>query len=168
MLHARHEAVIRMGPLSIFTLVIALCLAVVAVLAVSAGNASLVMTERQAESVAQLYLGEEAAEEFVAQLDARLANVRAAGDAGASLQAVEEGLSASIAAAESSVGGQVSASASLDGRLVRAEFSCQNGRTLFLEVRVLDDARLRIEAWKMATMRNEAEPAGQLLVLEDA
>ena len=39
---------VRMGPLSLFALVVALCLAVMAVLSVATANASMALAERQA------------------------------------------------------------------------------------------------------------------------
>lgn len=75
---------VRIGPLSLFALIIVICLAVLSVLAFSSANASLVMSQRQATATVELYLDETAAQEFLAGVDDVLATVRgeADGDAG--------------------------------------------------------------------------------------
>lgn len=159
----RRKENVRIGPISIFTLVIVLCLAVLAVLAFSTGNASLVMAQRQADATTQLYLDEAAAQEFVAQADARLAGVRDAGGGQRdATRAVAGSLTQMVEAAEAAVDGHVEATASIDGEVLEAEFNCSNGRMLQVRASILDDATLRIDKWKMTAVQNEPEPDGQL------
>ena len=66
----------RIGSISVFALVVIICLAVLAVLAFSTANASLLMSERQATATSELYLDERAAQEFVAGIDDVLAGIR--------------------------------------------------------------------------------------------
>lgn len=70
---------VRMGPISLFTLIIALCLAVMAVLSVSTAKASYSSTERQANATASVYNLESNAQQFMANVDDVLAEVRAVG-----------------------------------------------------------------------------------------
>ena len=154
---------VRIGPISVFTLIIVICLAVLAVLAFTSANATLVMTQRQATATSELYLDEAAAQQFVAGVDDELSTVRTAGGTGAdAVQAVQRALPALTEAARASSGGRVSVSASMDGDSVRAEFSCANGRMLTIVVTIRNDATFRIDKWKMTAVQNEEEPAGRL------
>ena len=67
---------VRIGSISIFALMIVICLAVLAVLAFSTATASLTMAQRQATATTELYLDEVAAQEFLAGIDALLAEQR--------------------------------------------------------------------------------------------
>lgn len=67
---------VRIGSISVFALVVIICLAVLAVLAFSTANASLLMSQRQAVATSELYLDERAAQEFVAGIDDILAGIR--------------------------------------------------------------------------------------------
>lgn len=163
MLRQQHDRDVRIGPISLFTLIIVLCMAVLAVLAFSTGNASLVMAQRQADATTQLYLDETAAQEFVAQVDATLAETRAAGGNGAvGADSVRASLAQMTAAAEEAAKGQVEATASMEGRQIAAEFNCQNGRLLQVTLSIRDDATCRIDKWKMTAVQNEPEPEGRL------
>ncbi len=80
---------VRIGSISIFALMIVICLAVLAVLAFSTASASLTMAQRQATATTELYLDEVAAQEFLANVDALLADQRAPGVAQEDEPAVE-------------------------------------------------------------------------------
>lgn len=154
---------VRIGPISVFTLIIVLCMAVLAVLSFSTAHASLVMAERQATATDELYADEVAAQEFLAGLDARLAPVRAAkGDAAAGASAVAAGLIDMRDAAQDAAAGQVEVTAGISDTTVTARCECQNGRTLYLAITILDDATYRIDTWKMSAVQNEAQPEGSL------
>ena len=161
--HDTHGNDVRIGPISVFTLIIVVCLAVLAVLAFTSANATLVMTQRQATATSELYLDEAAAQQFVAGVDDELSTVRTAGGTNVdAVQAVQRALPALTEAARGSSGGRVSVSASMDGDSVRAEFSCANGRMLTIVVTIRNDATFRIDKWKMTAVQNEEEPAGRL------
>lgn len=70
---------VRMGPISIFTLLIVLCLAVMAVLSISTSQATYVLAQRQANATVALYANEAAAQDLVAHVDQTLAQARAQG-----------------------------------------------------------------------------------------
>ena len=57
-----------MGPISLFALVVALCLAVMAVLAVTTARANAALAERQAAFTASDYANEAAAQELLARV----------------------------------------------------------------------------------------------------
>ena len=75
----RGRGSVRIGPISLFALVIILCLAVMAVLSVTTAQATYAAAERQASFTADTYANERAGQEFAADIDAALAPVRAAG-----------------------------------------------------------------------------------------
>lgn len=147
---------VRIGPMSVFTLIVVICLAVLAVLAFSTANATFTIAQRQAQATTELYLDETAAQQFVAGLADELAS----GSGGAGT--MQSSLSKLSEAAEDSTGGQVAVTANMDGNQVRAEFSCDNGRTLAIVVTIRDDGTYRIDKWKMTAVQNEEEPAGKL------
>ena len=154
---------VRIGPISIFTLIIVLCMAVLAVLAVSTSNASMTMAERQATATTELYADETAAQEFVAGLDAVLAKERAGkANRAAAVKAVSDALIDIRDAAQAAVDGEVEVTASVSNNTVNAHFECQNGRTLSIAITVLADATYRIDAWKMSAVQNEEQPEGSL------
>ena len=68
---------VRMGPISIFTLVIVICLAVMATLALTTARADTALAERQASFTADDYANECLGQAFLAEVDAALASARA-------------------------------------------------------------------------------------------
>ena len=75
---AKSHGSVRMGPISLFALIIILCLAVMAVLAVTTAQATYALTQRQGTAAAEAYQAETAAQRFMGALDAELAAVHAA------------------------------------------------------------------------------------------
>jgi len=154
---------VRMGPISLFTLIIVLCLAVLSVLSVSTSNASLTMAQRRATATTELYLDETAAQAFMAYMDDELAGIRAAGGTGAQgLAAVDSNLAMICANAKATARGDVTVTASVKGDTVNAEFTCENGRTLIVQATIRDDCTYRIEKWKMTAVQNEEPTTGGL------
>lgn len=98
---AKSHGSVRMGPISLFTLIIILCLAVMAVLAVTTAQASRALVQRQADATNQVYADEIAGQTFLAELDGALATVRAGSPTLPAVAATAEGAldSASAAAA---------------------------------------------------------------------
>ena len=66
----RGRGSVRIGPISLFALVIILCLAVMAVLSVTTAQATYAAAERQASFTADTYANERAGQEFAADIDA--------------------------------------------------------------------------------------------------
>ncbi len=63
---------VGIGPVSLFALIIIVCMATLAMLTVSTAHSSLVLSQRQAEATQELYLSETAAQTFLADLDEML------------------------------------------------------------------------------------------------
>ncbi len=73
---------VRMGPISLFTLLVVLCLAVMAVLSVTTSQATYVLAQRQANATVALYANEAAAQNLVAHIDETLEQLRTQGQSG--------------------------------------------------------------------------------------
>lgn len=71
---ARPHGSVRIGPISLFTLIIILCLAVLAALSITTARAELSITERQAATTTETYQLEVQGQEFVAAVDGALAS----------------------------------------------------------------------------------------------
>ncbi|MBQ9003102.1 MAG: S4A5 electrogenic sodium bicarbonate cotransporter 4 [Eggerthellaceae bacterium] len=154
---------VRIGPISVITLIAVVCMAVLAVLAAATSHATGVYSDRQAIATEQLYANERAAQEFVASIDDALAGVRAAGGsvAGAS-RAAELALDGACEAARTAGSGRVECTASVSGASVTADFICDGARELSIAITIRDDATYRIDKWKMTSTQQEAAAGGTL------
>lgn len=154
----KHESgSVRMGPISLVSLVIILSLAVLTVLSITTSQAMYSSTKRQADSTADIYLCEVAGQEFLANVDEVLAGVRegepsresaiaALRDAGNSLL---EGLT--VSGISSAV--EVASDEGAD-EVVSATFVTQGDRRLSVTLAVSDSATYRILSWKTTTFWN--------------
>jgi len=165
---------VRMGPLSLFALVVIIGLAVLSMLVFSTANASLVLSQRQADAVQATYANEQAAQEFVAALDEVLAPVRSAVGQGASadeaasagaVQLVADELDELCAVTRVKVGGAVDVSAEMQNDRVLAMFASKDGQALNIAVTVSAEGVFHVESWKTSAAHDEEEQAGQLLKL---
>lgn len=97
----------RMGVLDLFVLVVGICLAVLAVLALSTSLASVRLSERQVDSMQQIYDIDAQGQRFAAELDAKLLALAGGGgvpaDVFAALSAELPGLVADAAEAAEEV-----------------------------------------------------------------
>ncbi|WP_241158196.1 S4A5 electrogenic sodium bicarbonate cotransporter 4 [Adlercreutzia sp. ZJ138] len=150
----RGSGSVRIGPVSVFSLVIVLCLAVMAVLAVSTAQAAYTAAEKQAWFTSATYNNEQAAQSFVAEIDGALAGVRT----DRSAANAEEANADVVADALVAVADVISAyeGAYIDGNQVGAEFSSDSGRTLSVVLTIRDDATYEISQWRATTQWNEA------------
>lgn len=153
---------VRIGPLSVLTLVGILCMAVLAVLSVSTSNASLVIAQRQAHAISDSYLAEAAAQDFMASLDAELAKAAAPGGAAVSMSVLEGALPDISRHAQEATDGRVLVEATVQDGVVHADFACSGARALEVEVSVGADGKPHIGKWAMTAIRNVEEPAGAL------
>lgn len=139
------DAEVRMGPISLFTLVVALCLAVMAVLAVTTARASGALAERQAAFTADDYANEATAQEL-------LARVRAvAGEGGAG--AVEARLDDLLAACSGEDGPAVTAS--IDEGQLGAHVESASGRCLDVILSIGENGEVSVESWRATTLWDE-------------
>ncbi len=154
---------VRIGPISVITLIAVICLAVLAVLAASTSHASATIAERQAEGNQMMYTNERAGQEFVAGIDGVLAGARAMGTPGEeAARMVENRLDDICIAAREAGGGRVTCEANVDGTTVTAEFACENTRRLNIAITIRDDATYRIDKWKVTSVQQAPQSAGNL------
>ena len=155
-----NDSEVRMGPLALFTLMAVICLAVLAVLALSTSNATMALAQRRADATDQLYLDEAAAQTFVATLDEQLAT--GADDQTALDRATDASLA--IPAARDLQGDlQLQVSTDAIGDTYSASFDCGNGRQLEIALIKDGDGDLRVQRWRMTTVVNDEPMMGNLL-----
>lgn len=154
---------VRIGPVSIITLIAVISMAVLAVLSASTSYASATISDRQAESTKLMYVNESAGQEFLASLDDVLAAVRAqGGSAEEGAAAVEGALDEICEHARIAGDGRVSCTASVDGTKVNAEFICENTRRLGIAITIRNDATYRVDAWKSTSAQQGSSSGGTL------
>lgn len=171
---AKPHGSVRIGPISLFTLIIVLCLAVLTVLSVTTSLAELSTTERQAATTTETYQLESVGQQFVADVDAALTRDDGAlnevlADYGVQEQSsltdgseelvIEDDTVAGEpvggdlgrpSATEAADGSPVTFSGTRDGELISATFSMESGRTLAIVLRIQNDT-YTIEQWKVTT-----------------
>lgn len=170
---AKPHGSVRIGPISLFTLIIVLCLAVLAVLSVTTARAELSITERQAATTTETYQLEDVGQHFLANVDAALAQGDAAvnqvlagygismaepaedgndglviEDDSLSGEAVSDAGGTTMTATD---GSSVSSTGERDGNTISVTFSVESGRTLAVTLRINDDGTYTIEQWKTTT-----------------
>ena len=139
---------VRIGPISLFTLVIILCLAVMGVLSATTAQATYSAAEKQALFTADTYANERAAQSAVAAIDAALQPVRADGG----------GLDAALAAVDKAL----PAGAQREGSTVSMSFATASGRTLEVELTITSRATYEISQWKATTQWTNDGPSASL------
>lgn len=157
---------VRMGPISLFTLVVVLCIAVMSVLCFSLAHSSLTVAQRQADFATDSYANESAGQEFVAAVDEVLAGLRADADSGAaSGKAVVIGKKSAMAALKAR-GTDLAPDATLSfgSDSVTADFLLPSSRRLYVELAIGDDATYRVIQWKQTTRQDKVDN-NQLLVV---
>ena len=149
---------VRMGPLALFTLVVVLCLSVLAVLSVSTANATLALSERRASATRQLYLDEQAAQTFVATLETALVDgMDATAARTAAEQAAREAVAPQLVSDE-----QLTVTSDYQNRVFDASFDCGNGRQLDISLHQEEDGSLSVQKWRFTAVVNEEPTMGNL------
>ena len=136
---------VRMGPVSLFALVVALCLAVMSVLAVTTARASMALAERQATFTADDYANETVGQELLARVRA-VADEGGAGEVGARL---DELLSAC-----SAEGGPAVTATINEGQL-SAHVESASGRCLDVVLAIGENGEVSVGSWRATTLWDE-------------
>lgn len=162
---AREKGSVRIGPVSVFALVVILGLAVLAVLSAATAQASHTEAQAQADFTRSAYVNDAAAARALADIDAALADAAlaqetAAADADGRGDAPAYDIDAAMSAVSAVLPqGQVAdgcaAESFVDGTAVRMTFSTEDGRTLDVELAVRDDLTYSIERWAVTTAWNQ-------------
>lgn len=154
---------VRIGPISIITLIAVLCMAVLGILALSTAHATMTISHRQADASVYLYRNEAAAQQFVAEIDDVLSRTSASGADASSLQlAVNRSLDAICDKVRDVANDEVTVVATMEDDEVIAEFTCANTRKLNIAITIRDDATYRIMKWEMAAVQNGVQTTGHL------
>ena len=130
-----------MGPVSLFALVVALCLAVMAVLAVTTARASMALAERQAAFTADDYANEAVGQELLAVADE--------GGAGA----VGTRLYDLLAACSGEDGPALTATIN-EGQL-SAHIESASGRCLDVVLAIGENGEVSVGSWRATTLWDE-------------
>ncbi len=147
---ARPHGSVRMGPISLFVLVITLCLAVLAVLAVTTAQAQAALAQQQAVMVEDTYRNEAEAQRFVADLDGLLLSCREAGTSfSEALADVEDYLTRFNDQYGNEGGG---AEATLEGSEVVALFAQPSGRLLTVRLGMNENLTYSVLGWQATTL----------------
>ncbi|WP_087205164.1 hypothetical protein [Collinsella sp. An268] len=160
---------VRMGPISIFTLVIVLCLAVLAVLSITTARADAALAARQASFTQDDYANERVAQMFAAEAAdvlATLAPSTAPEDAASALAAAAPELAARTEASApagttvtATIGAGTDATAGTGATAADAALvltvAAPSGRTLTATFAVDSGAALTITSWQPATTWTE-------------
>ncbi len=160
---AKNQGSVRMGPISLFTLVIILCMATLSVLCIVTAQASYQMSVRQAEATTAAYENERAAQIWLAELSQGSELLVAENKASQEVPEVTvsaEAVSASEAVSLVNAQDIVAPSEFTSG--VKAEFSTESGRLLNVVVGREADGSYRILLWKLTAVLNE-EPQQETL-----
>ena len=130
----RETGSIRIGPLSLFVLVVGLCMAVFAVLSFTTARASAYEAENQRAYTTGTYANEVAAQELVASVDQELAQAKRSGK--------------TAAAALDGVRKVLPDVAKVEGSQVSVAFSSDQVRRLTVSLCINDDLTYTITKWK--------------------
>ncbi len=144
---------VRIGPLSLLTLVSVLLLAVLAVLCITTTNAANALSRRQASSATETYAVDTCGQAMVAAIDEAIDSADD-GDAADSVAASIDDIR--TRALELAGVSDVELSASVDGSDVSFTVTAPDGRTLTAVVSVSDDA-YTITSWKMTTTQPDSQ-----------
>ncbi|MBR1829242.1 MAG: hypothetical protein IJ781_07015 [Atopobiaceae bacterium] len=155
---------VHIGPISLFTLVASLGMAVLAVLALSTSNAMYALANRAADMTSELYVAETCAQRFVADLDTALSQAASGADARTAVSG-QLGTLASAAereAANGASGIKTTVSASMEGDEVTAVVTTPIGRRIDVRIEVAADGTYQIVQWKTTT-ETDSSGAGETL-----
>ena len=134
---------VRIGPVTVISLVVILCLAVLSVLAVTTARASNAEADRQREFISSTYANDFEAQQFLADVDNALLKAQKAG-------ATADGAMKYVRKAVPDV-------AAIDGRNVHVAFLTELGRRLTVELRINDDLTYAVTKWAATTDWTEEE-----------
>lgn len=147
---------VRIGPISLLTLISVLLLAVLVMLCVTTTNATHTMATRQADALAQTYDVDSCGQAVIAGIDETLTGE--SGDAESAASVVGAHMSSIAAKAKAQVECEdVDITSSVNGALVTFTIADPDGKVLDAGVRINDDLNYSVTQWKMSTSQQPAE-----------
>ncbi len=142
---------VRIGPVSLLTLISVLLLAVLAMLCVTTTNAASAMATRQAESVSDTYALDSCGQQVLACIDEELQSSKGASGSFAASTITAGWNSIQQKVVSAGYTDMQNLSASADGSEISFEISTYSGKTLNAKVRVSDNMTYTVEQWKTTT-----------------
>lgn len=142
---------VRIGPISLVTLISILLLAVLAMLCVTSANAAQTMAERQADSTTETYALDSCGQDVVSAIDARLAKT-------GSMKSATKHATAIIqkAAKEAHIISPVIGVGRSSSDALTFSVTTESGKSL--EAKISDkNGKLSIDRWKMTTKTQATE-----------
>lgn len=153
---AKRSEGMRIGPISLLTLISVLLLAVLAMLCVTTTNATKAMATRQADSTAETYLVDSCGQALLGGIDDELKSTT--GTATEAVNSVDARLTELESKAKQACGGDdLVVSAKTNGDDISFTVASESGKTLEAEVRVTDDLAYSIESWHITTTQQLPE-----------
>ena len=145
---------VRIGPISLLTLISVLLLAVLAMLCVTTSNAARAMSRRQASAATSSYEIESCGQAMIASLD------DAAHANGTDASSAVSGIAARLdtikqQAADTAGTDDLDIDASTDGSSVTFSISAHDGRKLDARMTFNDDLSYSVDEWKVTTAQND-------------
>lgn len=147
---AQNSSTIRMGPISLFALVILICVAVMAVLTLSTSQATYSAAEKQMRFTSDTYSNEIAAQDTVKLIDETLYPLRQNGESVSTAMATLERI--------------LPSSATIENDTISMRFTEESGRSLHIAILIRDDLRYSITNWQAMTQWNEEPSTGNDLL----
>ena len=141
---------VRIGPISLLTLISVLLMAVLAMLCVTTTNATTALADRQASSLAKTYKVDSCGQALLAGIDAQLSR-----STGTSEQAVAE-LSANfnslVEQAKADANAQkLTVSGAISGSILSFTIESKSGKKLEATLQITDNLSYTITSWNMTT-----------------
>ena len=154
---AKETANVRIGPISLLTLISVLLLSVLAVLCITSANAAQVMSQRQAGALEETYKLDTAGQNMLAAIDEQLQGMQgSSGSFAASTIGARAGDIQQQALAAGSAG-SLSVDMQTDGARVSFTISAEDGKSLSAAIRVNNDLTYSVEQWETTTSQSEPE-----------
>ena len=142
---------LRVGPITLVTLIAALLLAVLAILCATTANAQATMANRQATSLTEAYAIDSCGQRMVAGIEESLGQ----GDVAAALTTVKLDAIANNAKAADGAS-DLNIESEYDGSTVSFTISAPSGKTLRAKV-TRENASVSVEEWKLTTAQETTQ-----------
>lgn len=149
---------VRMGVLNLLTLIIALCLAVLAVLSLTTAHRSELLSKRQSEHLQNVFIAEQVGQEFLAEVDTELAILVAQGYTPNTMAATLQNIPF-----QPSVHQNVSHFIQDADNTVTATFTTPSNQSLTCVLTISSNGTYEITEWKSVKLWNEEVEGEQLL-----
>lgn len=152
---AKQSEGVRIGPISLVTLISVLLLAVLSVLCVTTANATRTMAERQASNITETYQLDACGQSLLASINAQVAKTKSAASAA---KAVSKQLDTLQQQATQKAGnGDITLNAQLKGGKIAFTAALPSGKALHGVISLNGKGTASITQWKLSTAQQASE-----------